>query len=72
VTAVATLTIGLPLLVERIVLGVDFVPFAVTAAGALALYAIVLHAVRRDVMLDRLVADVRTPRRSRMAAAGHG
>jgi O-antigen/teichoic acid export membrane protein len=72
VTAVASLTIGLPLLVERLVLGVDLVPFAVTAAGALVLYAVVLHAVRRDVMLDRLVADVRTPRRSRIAAAGQG
>lgn len=61
--------IALPLGVERAVVGTAFAPFAVTFVVALLVYVGVLYVQRQEMLLDRLVADLKMPRR-RMVARG--
>ena len=63
-TTLAAVTIFVPLGIERLVVGTALVPFAVTAALALAAYAFSIVRLRERLLIDRLVADIRRPRRS--------
>lgn len=69
VTTVAALTIAAPLLITRLVFGTALAPFAIALALSLALYAGGLYITRSRVLLDRLVADLRAPRRGRARVA---
>ena len=57
-------TVAAPLAIERILFGPTLTPFLVTSAIALALYAWTLHRFRDRVLLDRMVSDLRRPRRA--------
>jgi O-antigen/teichoic acid export membrane protein len=60
---VATVTIGVPLAVESMLLGDGFGPFLVVLVASLCLYGAALYAFRKKLLLDQLVADIRRPRR---------
>ena len=61
--SVAVVTVFVPLGLERLIVGDDLVPFAITALISLGLYAAVVVANRERLLLDRLVGDLRRPRR---------
>jgi O-antigen/teichoic acid export membrane protein len=56
-------TIAAPLTLERIVFGSALTPFLIVSAIALVAYAVALRRFRHRVLLDRLVSDLRRPRR---------
>ena len=64
--ATAILAVGVPLLVERLVFGDGLVPFVVAFTFSMVLYGASLIALRKPLLLDRLVSDVRRPRRARV------
>jgi O-antigen/teichoic acid export membrane protein len=61
VTSVAT--IAVPLAVERALFGTALVPFFVGVVVAAGLYAAAIIVLRERLLLDRLVHDLRRPRR---------
>jgi O-antigen/teichoic acid export membrane protein len=56
-------TVALPLAVERFIFGTALTPFLVVAAFAVGAYSLGLTLCRRRMLLDRLVGDLRRPRR---------
>jgi O-antigen/teichoic acid export membrane protein len=61
--AVVMLTIGAPMSLERAMFGTSLTPFIAALGCSLALYGAALRTLRRRVELDRLVRDLRRPRR---------
>ncbi len=60
---VAVATVFVPLGIERLVVGDGLVPFALTAIVSLGLYAAAIVRFRERLLIDRLVGDLRRPRR---------
>lgn len=59
----SVLTIAVPLSIERLLFGRQLLPFFATAVASLVLYGLTVLVFRRNLLLDRLVSDLRRPRR---------
>jgi O-antigen/teichoic acid export membrane protein len=59
----AVSTIAVPLTLARIIFGTSAAAFLVTYALALGTYSVALYLFRKQMMLDRLVSDIRRSRR---------
>jgi O-antigen/teichoic acid export membrane protein len=59
----AVATIAVPLTLERMLFGSALLPFFATVAASLMFYAAVVFGLRERLLLDRLVGDLRRPRR---------
>ncbi len=62
-TLASVLTIAVPLTLVRLAFGVAVAPFVVVSVIALGVYALTLNSLRERVLLDRLMGDLRSPRR---------
>lgn len=60
---ISVATVFVPLGIERLVIGDGLVPFALTAVVSLGLYAAAIARFREQLLIDRLIGDLRRPRR---------